>query len=148
MKNFIWLFITFLAAEMCLEATLYYSVYPSLIYQSVFCICIGIVIAQYNSKEALSITSRDAIIIGSVKHRIIAIFLFLSWFILQASVVGVLGFKLDNAWFLIIPAAVSAIEEELLHKGIAFKFLYQEKKIHYWISASIFFLPIFFTTTK
>ena len=136
-KRFLVLFAVCLALEIISEGiSTHYSIpWVSLIYNTVFCAFAFMVIKPYNKPENLALAEGERRIVASKPHKFVAMVFFLAWFALLFWVVSVLELPVVNTWYMIVPALPAAFGEELLYKGILFKYLHQEKRWKFWLAA-------------
>lgn len=114
-----------------------YTIYINLLYDILFCSIVFFIIAPYNNKEAICVSEKDIAIFCNKRRKLFAFVIILLCFSFLIIPRIILGYMIDNAWYILVPALFSAVKEELLFKGLFFKYLYQEKKIPYWIAACV-----------
>ena len=136
-KSFLLLFLLCLFLEIGTEEISVRLTLPwvSLVYNIIFCVFAFILIRPYNRPESLSVTEKERRLIASRRHKVIALIFIFAWFGLFFWIISVLDMPAVNAWYMIVPALPAAFGEELLYKGILFKYLHQVRRWNFWLSA-------------
>jgi len=144
MKKFLMLFICFmiigkfvLNLENIFSAVTEYKIYINLLYDIFLCGGVIFLTVPHNNKNALCVSVKDTTVMNSRKRKVLAFGIILLWFSFLLIPRIILGFTVDNAWYILVPALFGAVKEELLFKGLFFKYLYQKKKMQYWVAACV-----------